>query len=1301
MNNNTVVLTTLLNGEQAKKELDEMRVHAQTLSRTIDDLRKKGDFALAKTLEPDLKAARKSMRELQKQTIDVNHVLKNLNTAKPKELKDALTAMNRQLDSNKIKRGSKEWNDLNNNIRRVRGELNKISTESKISESKMSRLANGFNKYFAGITAAIASITGLSFALRKASEDMAKMDDVYADVQKTTGLTRDVVVEINEEFKQMDTRTAREELNLLARDAGKLGIVAKNEVLEFVEAGNQIDVALGEDLGEGAITSIGKITEVFKTSTDELQNMKLRERMLAVGSAINELGQSSTANEAYLVNFTQRLGGVASQAGISVQDILGYASALDQSGQAVEMSATALQKFITEMMSEPAKFAQIAGIEVGKFNDLLKTDTNAAIKMVLQSLSEKGGFQQLIPIFKEMGLDGARAVGVLSALATNIDKISEAQEISNKAFADGTSLTEEYNVKNNNLMAQLEKQRKAFKDATLELGERLNPALLRSTNLITYVIKVLPDVLDFFAKYGPALVKVGALILAYNIGLKANVMWKRAQIADTAKLIIMYAKESAQITILSLKNVFASKTTKELNASLKALWATTKLNPIGLLVAGVAALVYGLVKWSNRNSKLITQSEALINVSKKAADSIGRERAELDTLIGIARNEKISRAERIKAINKLNEISPKYLSNLNIENINTDAARKSIEKYTVAIMENARQKAIADKISELYGKQMELDAKIAEEDLKIEEDKAKGILSRNALSRSAYELRKSHFEKEMTSVNKQIETYQKLGETFLENKKISHSAYTEKWMQLRDEKYLLDDLEKQHSALYDKQKPSGVLRDPLFSIDSGFKDNTDNIQLATLSERIERQKAIVAAKEKELKLTMEIVKEEIITPAANKSSDDIIKIKETELKLSYDRQLLDLKNNLLNKNITEEQYHNMSYHLEVAHIALMIELRKEFNLETVDLETQLTDKMISEANRRHNLATELQKQMVKDVKSRGREEALEDDWTPESFADEKMLLELQHEYMMISEEEYQKSLYELREKYLDKYFGKSMAIAEGIQNISADLSDAIGSFQRAEEMSIERKYDKLIKAAGKNSSQAEQLEEEKEKKLHEIRAKYADKQFIITVANVISSTALAAMEAYKSAASIPLVGHILGPIAASAAVAFGAGQISIAKQQQTAAKDGYAKGGYTRSGNWWEEDGSVHKGEFVGNRFAVANPSVRKVFDVVDQAQKNNTIGSLSERDFQTALNFSEISQRRALSEVMSGFQQPAQNDNSLTEITRALSRSVDISEKLSKQLEDPLIAETYIEGRGGSKLANDLYNRMRKNITR
>ena len=142
----------------------------------------------------------------------------------------------------------------------------------------------------------------------------------------------------------MYTRTSREKLNNLAVDAGKLCITCKKDILGFVDAANQIDVAPGEDLGEGAIKNIGKIVNVFEKSTKDLESMDLKGKMLAVGSAINELGSGSTASEEYMVAFAGRIGGIATQAGITVDQVLGYASGLDQNMQALEVSATSRQK---------------------------------------------------------------------------------------------------------------------------------------------------------------------------------------------------------------------------------------------------------------------------------------------------------------------------------------------------------------------------------------------------------------------------------------------------------------------------------------------------------------------------------------------------------------------------------------------------------------------------------------------------------------------------------------------------------------------------------------------------------------------------------------------------------------------------------------------------------------------------------------------------------------------------------------------------------------------------------------------
>ncbi|MDR1022663.1 MAG: phage tail tape measure protein, partial [Prevotellaceae bacterium] len=420
--------------------------------------------------------------------------------------------------------GSEHRERLAAQLQVVRARVRELEASAQSCGSRLAKIANSFNKYFTLLATFGAAITGLSMKFRQLAQDVAKMDDVYSDVMKTTGMTRDEVLALNEDLKKMDTRTSREALNLLARDAGKLNLTAKKDILDFVEAGNQIRVALGEDLGDDAIKNIGKLVDVFARSTKELEGMDLKGKMLAVGSAVNELGQSSTASEPYMVNFAQRLGGVAAQAGISIQNILGYASALDQSGQAVEMSATALSKFIMKLYEEPAEFAKLAGLEVSAFSKLLREDANAAVKQVLTSLSERGGFAQLVPVFQQLGLDGARAVGVLSSLATNIGKVTEAQEIANRAFIQGTSVTSEYSVKNNNLQARLEKAKKEFTEVSLALGERLNPILLKSTNGVTYLIRALVQLPEILKKYAGALVAATAGIIAYTVATRGAAM---------------------------------------------------------------------------------------------------------------------------------------------------------------------------------------------------------------------------------------------------------------------------------------------------------------------------------------------------------------------------------------------------------------------------------------------------------------------------------------------------------------------------------------------------------------------------------------------------------------------------------------------------------------------------------------------------------------------------------------------------------------------------------------------------------
>lgn len=354
--------------------------------------------------------------------------------------------------------------------------------------------------------------------IKDLARDAAELDDAYGRVMKTTGLTHDQVEQLNEVFKKMDTRTSREQLNQLAYEAGKLGIQGVHDVSAFVDASDKINVALGDVLGEGAMVTIGKMAQVYAKSTEELaaSTGDLKKQMLTIGNAVNELGKLSTANEHYLVEFAGRMGGIAVQAGLSADEVLGFASALDQDMQKVEMSATAFQKFIGQIMKKPADFAQQAGMAVEDFAKLVKTDLNEALFKVLQGFSGRGGYMELVNIFKDLGLDGARAASVISAMANSIDKIRVAQAAANDQLNGGTSIMLEFEKMNNTMQAKAEKAKKRFQDVRVELGNELYPVLIRLQKSGTVLMKGVAGVAQLLKAQPALLVPITAAIIAWN-----------------------------------------------------------------------------------------------------------------------------------------------------------------------------------------------------------------------------------------------------------------------------------------------------------------------------------------------------------------------------------------------------------------------------------------------------------------------------------------------------------------------------------------------------------------------------------------------------------------------------------------------------------------------------------------------------------------------------------------------------------------------------------------------------------------
>ena len=428
----------------------------------------------------------KAYAELERQLFETEEQMKKLNSAalrgqrvwevmrKEMKLSD-MTMGDLRKESAYLNAELDKFHPNSAEFRRLRTELTAVDQRMATLRSGMGPFARGWDSIKSSVMGTVAGVTAV-FAggailsgIKSWVTGSGELSDAQAEVQRTTGMTRAEVRALSTDLGQLKTRTARMELLELAKEAGKLGITGRDDVLAFVRAGDKLNVALGEELGEGAITAIGKLNQTFKVG--EATGKSLEQQMLSTGSSITTLGNNSTASGAFLVDYSTRLAGVNVQAKISMQNTLGMAAALDQLGQRSETSSTAVSQTTLLMFKKTAEFAKVAKMELKDFQKLLNTDANEAFLRVLEGLrGNNAGLQQMTVHFKDMGEEGARAVGVLSSLANNTKLVREQQALANKSFDEGTSVMTAFDTKNSTLGANLD-----------ILGKRIHAAFVNSS----------------------------------------------------------------------------------------------------------------------------------------------------------------------------------------------------------------------------------------------------------------------------------------------------------------------------------------------------------------------------------------------------------------------------------------------------------------------------------------------------------------------------------------------------------------------------------------------------------------------------------------------------------------------------------------------------------------------------------------------------------------------------------------------------------------------------------------------------
>ena len=685
----------------------------------------------------------------------------------------------------------------------------------------------------------------------------------------------------------------------------------------------------------------------------------------------------------------------------------------------------------------------------------------------------------------------------------------------------------------------------------------------------------------------------------------------------------------------------------------------------------------------------------MAEINQEAVKSLSNEKAELESLLSVAKNEAISKETRIKAIKQLNEISPEYLGNLNLENINTSAADSAVKKYTESLMKNAKAKAIQNKLSQLYDEQLQYETKLYDLQKRREE------LKENKLGFSDEQLYYANLEvnlqakdvyEDKSKIDAQID---KLIDLYNQNAD-QHQISIPVSIQTNNKKALLEQLDRERDELLakmeaDKKRPFSIVSPidlaKLEYYNKCIEDTIDAIEALT------REKAKV---------------DPTPTPTGTGTNEEekkkALKKATEHLETEYLKQTNIIKKAYIEQKRTANQMQDDLYTEEMRYLYAKVDLYKKFGQDTTEIETSLWDKIITAAQKASK--------EVKKLKFTPEEEKQEDNpvWGEMAKGIDVQIAmnEALYKAGLISHQEYLFKKAKLDDQYQKEKDDKDKKAAEQEKSIRESVLGTVSSLansaatfiqaaQSREEAAIEKKYKyKLILAEGDNEATAE-LEEQKEAELLAVRKKYADKAFAMNVLAITADTAVAAMRAYSAMAGIPIVGPALGIAAAAAAVIAGAAQIAVANQQREQAANMW-DGGYTGEGGKYEKRKLIqtHGGEFVANKKTVQ--ILRPAFDIMDYAQRTGNVAALTGPDMARALGTSSGPVKNSPSgqPVVAG-----QTASTNPDVIRALNDNTRMMAILHKKLEEPFVGEVYIDGPRGVKQNLTDYDKLIKNATR
>lgn len=1145
-----------------------------------------------------------------------------------KEIKNDINSIDLEMkrlqrDIKEMTRGSEEYNRTMAKIQHLQGilkqhrqEIKGITTETKKATVSIGSMVDWFNRFGGVILSVIGFLTGFTLALRAIRDERNKLEESQAGLKALTGLDDDSIAWLTGQAKTLSTTMTKE------------GLRVRQSAAEILDAFMLVGSAKPELLGD---------KEALKAVTEEAMRLQAAAKDITLNEAVDSLTLSlnqygAAADQAG--RFTNVLA-AGSQAGSA--NIASQAKAIRNAGTAAASANVPIEQTVAliETLAYRGIKDEVAGTGLKKFFLVLQTgadETNPKIvglDKALENLKNKN--MDAGAIKKMFGEEGYNTASVILQNTEMVKDFTAAVTDTNVAY-------EQAAINSDTAQAKLEQARNKMKLAAIDLGEKLNPALTVSTNMLTNVLKYLPGLIDWCKKWGGTVLWLSTILLVYATRLKIITAWYSIWNSLTKVATVLNLAYAASMNTLSGYTVTSFGNLRKLSMlmqghsvllkslrtatylyaaavqvlhgrvdlaakSLKAAWTIMSSNPIGLLVTLVLAAATASYKLTQRTKAYYDLNKVNEKITEKSNDEYARQSSLIEQLTTKIHNNNLSNFERKKAIVQLQAIIPDYNAEIDKEGKNINENTEALDRYNAVLATNIELKEAADELDKHRINLMRL-------------QKSPALSDNSPMGSMAREDVRNKISQEEEIVESLTARYKKLVQ--------------EKWKALN---------------------PNTPKNNPTGGNDGGKCPICGN---------------------------------KPCTCDKNNTSKD----KFAQAEADYYRRIADIKRKYLaDDKMTQEEYNKQ---MRDAEIQLLNDKLKVKGLEPSEIQ-RINDQILDAEIKARDELRRLDEQSAKDEEKRRKEQA------EETFSrlDKEYQMQVEaatmyHYENRTSEEEYFNELRRLQDVYYHKVLNDA-AISEEKKN------------QVREQM---RKRN--LKDAQKDAEEEKRIEREKFDILSDLAKGFGETmaQFFtdseVSLKDFLKNILTMSLDALERMMIMAVTERTIKNIGSLGfvGVAKAAGEIALITAAFETAKgliSNFYTGGFTPSGDWNQPQGIVHSNEFVANRFAVANPNLRPIFDAIDVAQRSGNVGNLTAEDI-AAVAGSGKSTRTVPAKAPAASATTTTNDPAmvamLIECTRVL-------RKLKNRLDAPLVAETYVTGKRGINQAQKEYQKLNNNKSR